>query len=173
MKEQSSKIENPMRAPRLEKVILSAGATDVDLEKAKKLLEMLTNKKAHKTITRKRIPDFGVRPGLEVGTAVTLRGEEARKILKKLLAVLNNTLKKSQIAPNTFSFGIKEYIEIPDIEYQRDIGIRGFNVTATFSRAGARISRKKIKAAHLPQKQQVTPQEIMMFMEENFRTKVR
>ena len=162
-----------MRAPKLEKVVLSSGATDVDLEKAKKLLEILTKKKAYKIITRKRIPDFGVRPGLEVGTAITLRGEEAKELLKKLLAVLNNTLRRSQIAPNTFSFGIKEYIEIPDIEYQRDIGIRGFNVTVTFSRAGARLSRKKIKAARLPRRQQVTPQEIITFMEENFRTKIR
>lgn len=164
--------ENVMRKIKLEKVVLSCGATGPDLEKAKKLLEILTNRKAQKIASSKRIPDFGVRPGLEVGTRVTLRGIEAAEILKRLLSAIDNALKKRQIIRNTFSFGIHEYIEIPGIEYQREIGIRGLNVTATFIRAGVRVKQKRLKSGKLPQRQHVTKEEIIDFMKQNFGTEI-
>lgn len=166
------KEENPMRQIRMEKVVLSCGATGPDLEKARKLLELLTSKKAQ--ITRSgpntRIPNFNVKPDMELGTSVTLRGEDAVKILNQLLGAIDNKLRKKQIAKNGFSFGIKEYIEIPGIEYKREIGIRGLNITASFIRAGVRVKRKKIKAGRMPERQYVKPAEIMEFMKHNFKT---
>nr|AJS12321.1 50S ribosomal protein L5P [uncultured archaeon] len=61
---------NPMRSVFIEKVIVSAGAIAENLVKSKKLLELVTGKKAQIITTSKRIPDFNVRPGLEVGTRV-------------------------------------------------------------------------------------------------------
>ena len=167
---QELKSENQMRRIKLEKVVLSCGAVGADLEKAQKLLEILTGKKAQiiKAGPKRRIPDFGVKPGLALGTRVTLRKNEAKEILKRLLGAINNTLKKSQISENTFSFGIHEYIEIPGIEYQREIGIRGLNVTATVSRLGARVKRKKLKYGKIPEKQNISPEELINFMKENF-----
>ena len=168
----NAETENVMRKIRIEKVILSCGATDKDLEKAKKLLEFISGKHANKIASIKRIPDFGVRPGLEVGTRVTLRGEQAISILKKLLGAIDNVLSEDQIAENGFSFGIKEYIEIPGVEYQRDIGIRGLNVTVVFNRAGVRTKRKKIKAGKLAKKQHASSEEIISYMAKNFSTEV-
>lgn len=165
------KSENPMRRIFIEKVVLSAGATGDDLQKAKKLLELLSKMKAQILTTAKRIPDFGVRPGLEVGTRVTLRRMKAHEILKQLLGALNNTLYESQVSPNHFSFGIKEYIEIPGAEYQREIGIRGLNITVVFARPGLHVKRKKIKKGSIPSKQHISEQEIIKYMEENFKTK--
>lgn len=164
-------VENPSRKLRMEKVVLSCGAVDKELEKAKKLLELISGMKAQILTTKKRIPSFDVRPGLEVGTRVTLRGKKAFDLLKRLLGALDNTLSNEQVSENHFSFGIKEYIEIPGIEYQRDIGIRGLNVTVDFIRHGVRTKRKKIKSGKLPKKQYVTREEIIKFMEENFQTK--
>ena len=161
---------NPMREIRIEKVLLSCGATDKDLEKAKKLLELLSGMKAQIIISRKRIPDFGVRPGLEVGTRATLRGEKAQALLKQLLGAIDNSIDESQVSSNHFSFGIKEYIEIPGIEYQRDIGIRGLNITVVFIRPGIRVKRKKIKSGKLPKKQIVSKEEIINYMEKKFQT---
>jgi len=163
-------LQNPMRKPRIEKVLISSGAKDKELEKAKKLLELISGMKAQIIASTKRIPNFEVRPGLEVGTRVTLRGEKAIHLLKRLLAALNNTLSTSQVSPNHFSFGIEEYIEIPGIEYQRDIGIRGLNITVVFTRKGIRVKLKKIKAGKLPKKQHVTEEEIIKFMKDNFQT---
>ncbi len=161
---------NIMRKPFIEKVVISAGGTAENLTKAKKLLELLANKKAQVVESSKRIPDFGVRPGLEVGTMITLRNRDAIELLKRLLSALDNTLKNKQISENHFSFGVKEYIEVPGMEYQRDIGIRGLNVTVVFSRNGARVSLKKIKSSRVPKKQRVSKQEIISYMEDNFKT---
>lgn len=174
MNQQLKPQQNKMRMIKLEKVTLSCGGKSPELEKSAKLLEMISGMKAQiiKAGPKTRIPDFGVRPGLEVGTRVTLRGENAENILKRLLAAIDNSLSKKQIAENSFSFGIKEYIEIPGMEYKREIGIRGLNVTASFIRAGARVKRKKIKSGRVPQKQNISKQEIIEFMEDNFDAEV-
>ena len=78
---------------------------------------------------------------------------------------------ESQVSENHFSFGIKEYIEIPGTEYQRDIGIRGFNVTVVFARPGMRVKIKKIKSGKVSKKQYVPREEIIKFMEDGFQTK--
>lgn len=160
---------NPMRKVRIEKIILSAGAIDKELIKAKKLLELLSGMKCQVVASQKRIPDFGVSPGMEVGTRVTIRGEKAIALLKRLLAAEENKIKRKQVSENHFSFGIKEYIEIPGIEYQRDIGIRGLNVTIVFLRSGLRVKRKKIKAGIVPKRQFVQPEDIIKYMEDNFK----
>jgi large subunit ribosomal protein L5 len=162
--------ENPMRTVRIEKVLLSSGAVDKELQKAKKLLELITGAKAQITTSSKRIPDFNVRPGLEVGTRVTLRGEKALQLLKRLLGAVRNKLRENQVSSNHFSFGIKEYIEIPGIEYQRDIGVRGLNITVVFVRSGIRVKRRKVKTGKFPARQQVSKEEIIKYMEEDFGT---
>ncbi len=165
--------KNSMRTIKIEKVILSAGATGDNLAKAKKLLEIVSSKKAQIIASQKRIPEFDVRPGLEVGTRVTLRGKEAVELLRRLLGALDNKLKVNQVSDNHFSFGIKEYIEIPGMEYQRDIGIRGFNVTVVFIRAGTRVRLKKIKRGKMPKKQHITKEEIVNYMQEVFKTEFK
>src|SRR3989338_2970768 len=165
------KTQNPMRTVRIEKVVLSAGATADNLAKAKKLIELITGRKAQIIASRKRIPDFNVRLGLEVGKRITLRGSAALDLLRRLLGAVENKLSRKQVSENHLSFGIEEYIEIPGIEYQRDIGIRGFNTTIVFTRAGLRVKRKKIKAGSVPRRQYVPKEEIILFMEGNFKTK--
>ncbi len=166
---------NVMRSPRIVKVVVSAGATGPDLVKAQKLLEILTKSTAQiiKAGPKRRIPELGVKPGLELGTRVTLRGKKAVDLLRRLLGAIDNTITRSQIASNHFSFGLKEYIDITGMEYVREIGIRGFNTTVVFERAGVRIKNKKIKKGKLPSKQHISPDEIVQFMEEQFKTKFR
>jgi large subunit ribosomal protein L5 len=168
------KKENPMRKIKLEKVVLSCGATGPNLEKSRLLLEMLSGKKPKivRAGPKRRIPAFGVKPGLELGAMVTIRGKEATELLKKLLGAADNYLDVKQLSTNNFSFGIHEYIEIPGVEYKREIGIRGLNVTVVFTRPGFRVKKKKIKQGKLPEKQLITEEEITDFMEEHFQTEV-
>jgi len=163
---------NPMRNIKIEKVVLSVGGTGDELEKGIKVLEMLTKKKAARTKSKKRIPSLGVRPKLEVGAVVTIR-KNIEELLKRMLAPIDNTLKKKQISSNNFSFGIKEYIEIPGVEYQREIGIRGFDITIVFKRTGRRVKLKKIKRGKIPKRQEITKGEIIKFMEEKFGTEFK
>jgi large subunit ribosomal protein L5 len=173
MSEQKLSQENVMRKPKLAKVVLSAGATGADLEKATKLLEMFSDMKVQiiKSGPKQRIPSFGVRPLMPLGARVTLRGKKALDLLRRLLGAIDNEIKKKKLTPNHFSFGIQEYIEIPGTEYVREIGIRGFNVTVVFERAGLRVKRKKLKRGKVPKKQYVSVEEIIKFMEDSFKTK--
>ena len=163
-KEIKIKGENPMRKMILEKVILNCGGTDDKFDRGLKLLQILTERKIKEVTSTKRIPSFGVRPGLKTGSMVTLRGEAAAKLLKRLLGAVENKLSPKQIADNHFSFGIEEYLEIPDMEYQRDIGVLGMDVTAVFKRAGKRVGQKKIKSGKVPKKQNITKQEIIDYL---------
>lgn len=171
-KEKKNKEENVMRKIKIEKVIVGVGGTGDYLEKGYKLMKLLTNKNPMKTRAQKRIPTWSVRPGLEVGVVVTLR-KDMESFIKKMLTTIDNKLKAKQVSENTLSFGIKEYIEIPGMEYQRDIGIMGFDVTITFKRAGRRVKLRKIKSGKIPEKQIITKEEIIKFMEENFGTKFK
>jgi len=149
----------------LEKVVLNCGATAEKLEKSVKLLSILTNRKINEIESIKRIPTLGVRPGLKTGAMVTIRGKEKIEILKRLFGAVNNKIRKKQIQDNHFSFGIKEYLEIPNMEYQRDIGIIGLDVTVTFSKPGKRVKFKKIKKGKWPTKKKVDAKDIIEFLE--------
>lgn len=165
--------ENKMRQIRIEKVVMNIGGTGEKLDKGVILLKKITNKKPAKIKATKRIPTWGVRPGLEVGTKVTLRGKEAEELIMRVLPAVNNTLKEKQIRNNFLSFGIHEYIEIPGMEYIREVGIMGFEVTIVFARSGKRVERKKIKKGKVRKtKQDVAKEEIERFMISKFKTNI-
>ena len=155
---------------KIEKVVLHVGATGENLERGVKLLALLTGKKPAKSKSSKRIPTWNVRPGLELGAVVTIR-KEKEEILKRMLSAVDNNLKSKQVSENNFSFGVQEYIEIPGMEYQREIGIMGLDVTIVFKRAGRRVKLRKIKSGRIPKRQIIKPEEIIKFMEDNFGTK--
>jgi large subunit ribosomal protein L5 len=166
-------MENVMKKIKLEKVTLNCGAgvEPHRIEKSVKLLEMMSGGKAKVIVTKKRIPAFGVRPGLKLGCKITLRKKPAADLLKRLLESIGNKLSPKSINPGSLAFGIKEYIEIPGVAYQRDIGLLGLDVCITLSRAGARIEERKIKRGRIPKRNRITKEETIKFMEENFKTK--
>jgi len=163
---------NLMREIKIEKVVLSIGGIGDTLEKGVKLLTLISGKKPAKMRSTKRIPTLGVRPKLEIGTVVTLR-KDVETILKRMLIAIDNKLRKKQISENNFSFGVQEYLEIPGIEYQRDIGIMGFDVTVVFKRTGRRVKLRKIKRGKIPKRQMISKDEIIKFMEEKFQTEFK
>ncbi len=170
MAEKKNKSENVMRNIRIEKIVLSVGGVAGELEKGVLLLKLLSdNQKVSKTQSTKRIPSLGVKPNLELGAVVTIR-KDIDNLLRKFLAAVDNKLSRKQISTNNFSFGVPEYIEIPGVEYQREIGIRGLDVTVVFKRNGRRVRLKKIKRGKIPARQAISRKEIIQFMEENFKT---
>lgn len=170
--EKTERKENPMKNIEIEKIILGVGGTGDYLEKGIKLLKFITEREPSRRKSHKRIPSLGVRPKLEVGAMVTIR-KNKEEMLRKLLIAVENTLKKSQISENTFSFGVEEYIEIPGIEYQRDIGMMGFDVTVVFKRPGKRVEQKKIKQGKVPKRHKISKEEIIKFMEEKFQITIK
>jgi large subunit ribosomal protein L5 len=168
---QKAEGNNVMRDIKLDKVILNIGGVGEKLDKGEILLKTISEKKPIKVKAVKRIPTWNVRPGLEVGVKVTLRGEDALNMIKKLLPAIDNTLKEKQIQNNCFSFGIHEYIEIPGIEYIREVGIMGFEVSVVFSRAGKSVETKKVKRGK-SRRLTVTREEIENYLVSKFKTEI-
>lgn len=171
----SSKKTNVMRQVKIEKVTLNVGAghDQKKLEKGVKLLEMITGIPAIKTKTNKRIAGWGLRPGLPIGAKITLRNKPAEVLLKRLLLGKENKLKPSQFDDNgNLSFGIHEYIDVPDVQYDPQLGVMGFEVCVTFERAGYRIKRRRILKKKVPTKHRVTKEETMDLLTKIFNVKI-
>jgi large subunit ribosomal protein L5 len=157
--------QNIMTKPEIEKMVVQCGGINEKLDRSIKLLEMITKRKVCIAKSHKRIPAFGISPGKKSGCRVTIRDrEEIIALLKRFFAALDNKISEKQICDNHFSFGIKEYIEIPGLEYNRDIGILGFEADVTFSRKGKRVKRKKLKQGKYPKRQAVKKEEIKDFL---------
>ncbi len=166
--------ENKMREIRIEKITLNIGTgkNPEKLDKALILLERITGAKPIKTITNKRIPSWNIRPGLPVGCMVTLRKSKAVETLKRLFEAVDNKLLKKQISAGTFSFGIKEYIDIPGMKYDPNIKVMGLEVSVTLERPGFRIKHRRIKPRKIGKKHLITKEETIEFIEKKFGVKV-
>ncbi|EFD92287.1 MAG: ribosomal protein L5 [Candidatus Parvarchaeum acidophilus ARMAN-5] len=143
-------MENKMRDILVEKITLNIGVGEPGerLEKIKALLEQISGAKVVKTETKRRIPEWGLRPGLEIGVKTTLRGEKAEEVLKRMFTAVENTIPASKFDRNgNLSFGVKEYIHIPGAKYDYTIGIVGISVNVTLFRRGFSISRKRNKSS--------------------------
>lgn len=164
-----------MKEIRIEKVTLNIGTgTSPDkANKGMKLLQALSGSKPVRTITQKRIPTLGVRPGLVVGCKVTLRGKKAEELLVRLLRAKGNTLALSHFDnQGNFSFGIKEYLDIPNVKYDAEVGIIGLSVAVTLERSGSRVKKRKLQQRELPIRHKIPTQEAISFVKNKFGMKV-
>ena len=172
--EQQTIAIHPMKRIIIEKVTLNIGAgkDTALLNKGIKLLQELTGIPPVKTITNKRIPGWGLRPGLPIGCKITLRGKQAEGFIPKLLAAKNNTLSERNydIAGN-ISFGIPEYIDIEGAKYNPEIGIIGLQACITLNRPGYRVKKRRYKPSLINKKHVITKDDAMQFMQEQFNVK--
>ena len=167
--------DNPNRRIYIEKVTLSMGTgTDMELlKKGLKLLELISGMKPVKSLAKKRIPAWSVRPGLPIGCKVTLRGKQAEQKLGEFLKALENKLPADCFDDNgTFSFGIKEYIDLPNMDYNYELGILGFQVCVTLARPGFRVKRRKYFKSKIGKNSIITKDDAMSFIKEKYDTSI-
>ena len=162
---------NKMREIRIEKVNLNigTGGPGDKLEKALKLLEKIAESKPVPTKTKLRIPTWGIRPGLVIGCKVTLRGKKAEELLARLLKALGNKVNRASFDNDgNFSFGIHEYLDIPNVSYEASIGIIGLEVAVTLMRPGFRIRRRAIMQKSIPKKHKITREDAIDFIKSKY-----
>ena len=90
----SQTTESPMKKISLEKVVLNMGvgkSGDV-IEIASRALEQISGKKPSARNAKETQRDWGVRKGEPIGVAVTIRGDDAKALLKRLLEAKGNTV---------------------------------------------------------------------------------
>jgi large subunit ribosomal protein L5 len=156
MSEQQAMSKNPMRTIRVEKLTLNfgAGKDQKQLEKGVTLLKAITGIEPVKTITQKRLPSWGLRPGLPVGAKVTARDFKLRA---------TNVDQNGNV-----SFGLKEYIDIPGVKYDPAIGIIGLECSLTLVRPGYRVRDRKLRKGRINTRHRVSQEDAMQFMQATF-----
>ncbi len=173
----SQKLEqmNPMRRIVVDKLTLNfgAGKDQKQLEKGVSLLKQITGIEPVRTVTNKRIPSWGLRPGLPVGAKITLRGEEAETVAKRLLTARDFKLRQSNIDQmGNVSFGLKEYIDIPGVKYDPTIGVIGLECSLTLKRPGYRVRDRKLRKGQINKHHRVSQEDATAFMKERFNVSV-
>ena len=108
--------------------------------------------------TKKRIPTWGIRPGLTIGCKVTIR-KNTESLIKRFLAAKSNTLKESNFSEGTISFGIPEYIDIPEAQYDAEVGIMGLDVSVTLQRPGYSIKRRAYQKKEIGKKHLISKED--------------
>ena len=166
---------NVMKNIKIEKITLNfgAGTDQKKLEKGMKLLKLISGKEPIKTLSKVRVPTWGLRVGLPIGCMITLRGEEAEKLLVRIIKAKDNKLNERCFDnQGNFSFGLKEYIDMQDVKYDAEIGIIGFECAVTLKRAGSRVAQRSLKKSKLPTAQRINSEDAINFVKEKFKVEV-
>ena len=163
--------ESPMRKISLEKVVLNMGvgrSGDV-IEIAKKALDQISGKRSCARNAKETQRDWGVRKGEPIGAAVTIRGDDARELLKRLLEAKGNMVNgRSFDNFGNYSFGIREHIDIPGVKYDPQIGILGLGISVTLTRPGYGIRRRSKHKASVGKSHIITSQEAKDYLVKEF-----
>lgn len=162
---------NAMKQIKIEKLTLNIGAGRDDrvLKKAVKLLKNITGVDPVQTTTKRRLAAWGLRPGLPIGAKITLRGDQVYELAQRLLAAKEKKIKQSWFDNHgNVSFGIHEYVDIPEVKYDTEIGILGLQVSLTLSRPGYRVKKRKLHKNSIGKSHLITKDEAVGFMTDRF-----
>jgi large subunit ribosomal protein L5 len=167
---------NEMKEIRIGKITLNmaTGAPGPELEKSKKLLEIISGgATVIKTTSHKR-NSFGVAKGRELGVMTTIRGKAAKDLLGRFLKAVESKLKASQFdASGNFSLGVEEYISIPGVGYDPEIGIKGLDIAVTLERPGYRVAKRSNGRAKIGKEHRIKPEEAMDWVRREFGVEIQ
>tara|TARA_B100000963_G_scaffold25335_1_gene18944 strand:+ start:1633 stop:2181 length:549 start_codon:yes stop_codon:yes gene_type:complete len=134
-------IKNKHEVPKIEKIILNMGLGE-DASDSKKLkacvedLALISGQKPVITKFKKSISNFKTRKGSNAGAKVTLRSNKMYEFIDRLVNVALPRIKdfrglSSKGIDNSYnySFGIKEHIVFPEVNFDKVDKIRGLDIT--------------------------------------------
>jgi len=133
-------LSNVMAVPRLSKVVINMGVGEAandkkHLQSALENMTVIAGQKPVTTTARKSVASFKIREGWPLGCKVTLRGEKMYDFIERLINIaiprerdFRGLNSKSFDGQGNYSFGIKEQIIFPEINYDNIDNIRGMDV---------------------------------------------
>lgn len=133
--------QNPHQVPRITKIVLNVGMGEAAktprlVESAAEELAIITGQKAVITRAKKAIANFGLRAGLPVGCAVTLRGVRMYEFLDRFIHLTVPRIRDFRGLPNksfdgrgNYTFGIKEQTMFPEIDFDKVEQLHGMDIT--------------------------------------------
>ena len=155
-------IENPMRIPRLEKIVVNMGVGEAvqnsrALDGAMEDLAKITGQKAQMRRARKSIAGFKIREGMPVGARVTLRGERMWEFLDRLVSVALPRVRDFRgVNPNAFdghgnyALGLREQLIFPEISYDAIDASRGLDVAVVTTTESDEEARELLRLLGMP-----------------------
>ena len=134
-------LKNKHDVPKIEKIILNMGLGE-DASDGKKLkscvddLALIAGQKPIITKFKKSISNFKTRKGSNAGVKVTLRSQIMYEFIDRLVNIALPRIKdfrglssKGIDNSNNYSFGIKEHIVFPEVNFDKVDKIRGLDIT--------------------------------------------
>lgn len=174
--EKTVQSDNEMRAIVLEKVVVNIGAGQAGerLNRAARVIEMLTDHKPVFTTAKRTVRDFNIRKGLQIGAKVTLRKKDAEEFLRKALYARDYKIQDYSFdRQGNAYFGIADYTDFQGMKYDPEIGIFGLDVAVVLKRKGGyRLTRRRIGSKRLPSNMGIAKEESVKFLTENFNVKI-
>ncbi len=132
---------NPMRVPRLEKIVVNMGVGEAArdakaLDGALEDLTTITGQRPAVTRARKSIANFKLREGMAIGAKVTLRGDRMWEFLDRLLATALPRIRdfrglnaRSFDGSGNYTLGLTEQLVFPEVDYDKVDAVRGMDIT--------------------------------------------
>ena len=158
-------IENTMRIPKVEKVVVNMGVGEaVDnrraLDGAMEDLATITGQKAQVRRARKSIAGFKIRDGMPVGARVTLRGERMWEFLDRLISIALPRVRDFRgVSPRSFdgrgnfALGLREQLIFPEISYDSIDATRGLDVAVVTTAETDDEARELLRQLGMPFRQ--------------------
>jgi large subunit ribosomal protein L5 len=138
-------LPNRHEVPKVTKVVLNVGMGDAgknpkQLEAAVEELGLVSGQHAVITRAKKAIANFGLRAGMPVGATVTLRGARMYEFLDRFITLAIPRIRDFRGLPTrsfdgrgNYTFGIKEQMIFPEIDYDKVEKIHGMDITIVTS----------------------------------------
>ena len=151
-----------MQIPKLDKVVINVGAGEARdnskvIDAILSDLSQITGQKAVVCKARKSVANFKLREGMNIGAKVTLRGERMYEFVDRLFNVALPRVRDFHgINGNSFdgrgnySFGIKEQLIFPEIEYDKIDALRGMDISFVTTAQTDEEAKALLKALGAP-----------------------
>ena len=161
-------IKNKLMAPRISKVVLNMGL-GIDGADKKKIqsclsdMSLITGQKPVFTKFKKSISNFKTRKGAVGGIKVTLRKNKMYEFIDRLVNIALPRIKDFRGLElsgfdhhGNYSFGIKEHIIFPEVNFDKVDKIRGMDITIVINTKNKDYSLGLLEEFNFPFKKKAT-----------------
>ena len=155
-------LKNKHEVPKISKIILNMGLGEdaSDTKKLKACVEdvaLITGQKPIITKFKKSISNFKTRKGSNAGVKVTLRSNKMYEFIDRLINIALPRIKdfrgltsKGIDSSFNYSFGIKEHIIFPEVNFDKVDKIRGLDITISIKTQKKDHSYELLKKINFP-----------------------
>ena len=155
-------LKNKHDVPKIKKIVLNMGLGE-DASDGKKIkaciddMALISGQKPVITKFKKSISNFKTRKGSNAGIKVTLRSKKMYEFIDRLVNIALPRIKdfrglSSKGIDNSFnySFGIKEHIVFPEVNFDKVDKIRGLDITIVTSSSNKMGTLELLKEFNFP-----------------------